>query len=64
MNMARNVARLISTDLKYPSGDPVECILADTTIGRVPEAAACDEKFNHEYVGITITVTPCWCDGM
>ena len=63
MNMAKNVAQLISSTLKYPSGEQVECILADTTIGRVPETAACDEKFEKEGVGLTITVTPCWCYG-
>ena len=63
MNMARNVARLISSQLKYYNGEKVECVIADSTIGRVPETAACDEKFEKEGVGLTITVTPCWCYG-
>jgi len=63
MNMALNVAQLISSNLKYYTGEKVECVIADSTIGRVPETAACDEKFEREMVGLTITVTPCWCYG-
>ncbi|MFC2116636.1 L-fucose isomerase [Bacteroidota bacterium] len=63
MNMALSVARMISSELKYPSGEAVDCVIADTTIGRVPETAACDTKFEKEGVGLTITVTPCWCYG-
>ena len=63
MNMARNAAALISSRLRYPDGTPVECVIADTTIGRVPEAAACAAKFEKEGVGLTLSVTPCWCYG-
>lgn len=63
MAMARSVAALISGSLKHISGDPVECVIADSTIGGVAEAAACAEKFAREGVGATITVTPCWCYG-
>ena len=63
MNMARSVAELISSELKYSNGDAVECVIADGTIGRVPEAAACAEKFRREGVGVVISVTPCWCYG-
>ena len=63
MNMAKSAAELISGSLKYPSGEPVECIIADTNIGGVAEAAACAEKFDRENVGVTITVTPSWCYG-
>lgn len=63
MNMAKSVEKLLTTTLKYPDGTPVECVIADSTIGRVPESAACEEKFRKEGVGITITVTPCWCYG-
>ncbi len=63
MNLAKAVADLISTNLKYPDGTPVECVIADGTIGRVPETAACAEKFEREGVGATITVTSCWCYG-
>lgn len=63
MNMAKSVATLISDNLKYPDGTPVQCVIADSTIGRVPESAACAEKFRKEGVGVTITVTPCWCYG-
>lgn len=63
MNLAKAVANLISTNLRYPDGAPVECVIADSTIGRVPEAAACAEKFEREGVGATITVTSCWCYG-
>jgi len=63
MNMAKNVAALLSSTLKYSDGSPVECVIADSTIGRVAEAAACREKFIREGVSITLTVTPCWCYG-
>ncbi|MGI5834042.1 MAG: L-fucose isomerase [Bacteroidales bacterium] len=63
MNMAKRVAELISSTLKYGDGTAVKCVIADGTIGRVPEAAACAEKFEREGVGLTISVTPCWCYG-
>ncbi len=63
MNLAKAVADLISANLRYPDGSPVECVIADGTIGRVPEAAACAEKFEREGVGATISVTSCWCYG-
>ena len=63
MGMAKSVAALLSGRLRYADGTPVECVISDTTIGRVAEAAACAEKFAREGVAITITVTPCWCYG-
>ena len=63
MGMARSVAALLSGRLRYADGSPVECVIADTTIGRVAEAAACAEKFAREGVAVTVTVTPCWCYG-
>ncbi|WP_165026631.1 L-fucose isomerase [Dysgonomonas sp. ZJ279] len=63
MDMAKSVIALLTSTLKYPDGTPVECIVADSTIGRVSESAACAEKFRKEGVGVTITVTPCWCYG-
>lgn len=63
MTMASSLADFLSSSLKYSDGTPVECVIADTTIGRVDEAAACAEKFKKEGVAITITVTPCWCYG-
>ncbi len=63
MNMALNLANFLSSNLKYSDGSAVECVIADTTIGRVDEAAACAEKFKKEGVSVTITVTPCWCYG-
>ncbi len=63
MNMARNAAELISSRLKYPNGKPVECIISDTCIGGVAEAALCSEKFRKNGVGVSLTVTPCWCYG-
>ena len=63
MNMALNLAEFISSTLKYSDGTPVQCVIADTTIGRVDEAAACAEKFKLAGVGASITVTPCWCYG-
>ncbi|OIP83849.1 MAG: L-fucose isomerase [Porphyromonadaceae bacterium CG2_30_38_12] len=63
MKMALNLSNFLSSNLKYSDGTPVECVMADTTIGRVDEAAACAEKFKKEGVSVTITVTPCWCYG-
>lgn len=63
MTLAANVAALISSNLKYTDGTLVECVIADGTIGRVAESAACAEKFEREGVGGTITVTSCWCYG-
>lgn len=63
MSLAKAVADLISSNLKNGDGSPVECVIADGTIGRVAESAACAEKFEREGVGSTITVTSCWCYG-
>jgi len=63
MRMAEAVARLIGETLRYPNGEPVRCVIADTCIGGVREAAVCAEKFEREGVGLVITVTPCWCYG-
>lgn len=63
MALAKAVAELISNNLQYRDGTPVQCVIADSTIGRVAETAACAEKFEREGVGATITVTSCWCYG-
>ena len=63
MGMAKRAARLFEENLKYSDGTPVKVVIADTTIGRVAEAAACDNKFRKAGVDITLTVTPCWCYG-
>ena len=63
MNMAKSAEKLISSNLKYPNGKPVEIIIADTCIGGVAEAAMCAEKFSKLSVGVSLTVTPCWCYG-
>lgn len=63
MNMAKSVAELLSSTLKYPNGQVVDCVIADSTIGGVAEAARCADKFSKEGVGLVISVTPCWCYG-
>jgi L-fucose isomerase len=63
MNMARAAARLIETSLRFPSGEKVECVISDTTIGGVADAAMCADQFKREGVGVSLTVTPCWCYG-
>ena len=63
MNMAKAAKKLFEENLKYSNGEPVKVVIADTTIGRVAEAAACADKFKKEGVDITLTVTPCWCYG-
>lgn len=64
MNMAKNVARFYSQHLRYPDGTAVECIIADTSIGGVKEASDCATKFKKANVGVSLSVTPCWCYGM
>ncbi len=63
MNMAKSAAELIRANIKYTNGEPVKVVIADTTIGRVAESAACADKFRRENVAVTLTVTPCWCYG-
>ena len=63
MEMAKAAAKLIETHLRFPSGEQVECVIADTTIGGVVDAAECADKFKREGVGVSLTVTPCWCYG-
>lgn len=63
MNLAKSVAELYSQNLFYPDGEAVECVIADTCIGGVKEAANCAEKFKVANVGLTVSVTPCWCYG-
>src|SRR5581483_5415730 len=63
MDQAKAAAKLISSNLFYPNGKKVECVIADTCIGGVAEAAACAEKFARQGVGVSLTVTPCWCYG-
>ncbi|MCF8373433.1 MAG: L-fucose isomerase [Bacteroidales bacterium] len=63
MNMAKSAAKFISENLKYPNGSFVECIISDSCIGGVAEAAACADKFEKAGVGVSLTVTPCWCYG-
>ena len=63
MQMAKSAAELFTKNLRYSNGEPVKVIIADKTIGRAGETAACQAKFEREGVAITLTVTPCWCYG-
>ena len=63
MAMAEAAKKLFEENLRYSSGEPVQVVIADTTIGRVPESAACAEQFKRENVAVTLSVTPCWCYG-
>ncbi len=63
MNMAKAAAKLIEENLRFPGGEKVECVIADTNIGGVAEAAMCADKFNSEGVEVSLTVTPAWCYG-
>ena len=63
MNMAKAAAKFLEQNLRHSNGLPVECVIADTNIGGVAEAADCAEKFAREGVGVSLTVTPCWCYG-
>ena len=63
MNMAQSVVELFEKELKYPDGSPVQCIVADSCIGGVKEATDCARKFEAANVGLSLSVTPCWCYG-
>ncbi len=63
MNMARAAAAFIEQSVRFPCGEKVECIIANTTIGGVADAAFCADKFKREGVEVSLTVTPCWCYG-
>lgn len=63
MALAKAAALFIEEHLRFPSGEKVECVIADTCIGGVAEAAMCADKFRKEGVGVSLTVTPCWCYG-
>ena len=63
MAMAQAAAKLISDNLRYPDGSKVECVIADTTIGGRFEASMCANKFRDNNVGVSLSVTPCWCYG-
>jgi len=63
LGFAKSAAELITSTLRHPNGMPIECVIADTCIGGVAEAARCQDKFSREHVRITLSVTPCWCYG-
>ena len=63
MGLAKLVSQFLSANLRYSNGEPVECVIADTCIGGVAEAAQTAQKFSRAGVGVSITVTPCWCYG-
>lgn len=63
MAMALTTARVLSATLRHHTGEEVTCVVADSCIGGVAEAAACAAKFRRENVGVSLTVTPCWCYG-
>ena len=63
MGMANRAKKLIESELRYPDGTPVQCVISPCTIGGGGEAAKCDEFFSTQNVVGTLTVTPCWCYG-
>ena len=63
MALAKAAADFIENNLRFPSGEKVQCVIADTCIGGVAESAMCAEKFKKEGVGVSLTITPCWCYG-
>jgi L-fucose isomerase len=63
MGMARAAAAFLTARLRYPDGTPVECVVPDDCIGGVVEAARAADLFHREGVGVSLTVTPCWCYG-
>jgi L-fucose isomerase len=63
MAQAKRIAALIRKNLRYPNGKRVDCVIADTCIGGIAESRACADKFKRENVGVSLTITPCWCYG-
>jgi L-fucose/D-arabinose isomerase len=63
MKMAKSAAAFISKNVRHTNGKAVECVIADQCIGGVAEAAMAAQKFEEEGVGLSLTVTPCWCYG-
>lgn len=63
LGMARSVSKLITENIRHSNGARVECVIADTCIGGAAEAAQAADKFSRENVGVSLTVTPCWCYG-
>tara|TARA_R110002073_G_scaffold73085_14_gene178846 strand:+ start:13177 stop:14976 length:1800 start_codon:yes stop_codon:yes gene_type:complete len=61
--LAQRVKTLLTENIRYPNGEPVQCVVANPCIGGVAEAAATEELFRRENVGVSLTVTPCWCYG-
>jgi len=63
IGQATRVAQLISSSIRYPNGEPVQCVVPEVCIGGNAEAVATDRLFRRENVGVSLTVTPCWCYG-
>lgn len=63
MQMAKNAAAFLEENLRHADGSNVVCVISDSCIGGVAEAAASADKFLREGVGLSLTVTPCWCYG-
>lgn len=63
MAMAKKTAAFLSENLRYPDGSPVECVISETAIGGVSEATRCAEYFRLQNVGVSLSVTTCWCYG-
>lgn len=63
MGMAEAAKALIESNLRYPDGAAVQCVISETTIGGGAEAAKCANQFAAENVVATLSVTPCWCYG-
>ncbi len=63
MGMAEAAKALIESNLRYPDGTAVQCVISETTIGGGAEAAKCANQFAAENVVATLSVTPCWCYG-
>jgi len=64
MQMATSLAQFLTDHMRYPDGTAIACVIADSCIGGVKEAIDCQKKFEHENVGLSISVTPCWAYGM
>lgn len=63
LSLAKAVADLVSSHLRHPSGEKVECVIPERCIGGAAEAAMTAELFAREGVGVSLTVTSCWCYG-
>jgi L-fucose isomerase len=61
--LARSAANLLTSNLHHGTGQQVECVVPDFCISGGAEAAIVADLFARSGVGLSISITPCWCYG-